>query len=106
MVIQNVRFNIGGGGICNLVLFVGLLATSISAIPVQMSVVETISYPIYVACECDYSLYVDDKYIHYDRTEVKRYDYLETGWNGKDIIQFQGIVCRYGLTKWIIVDKF
>jgi hypothetical protein len=32
--------------------------------------------------------------------------YLETGWNGKDIIQFQGIVCRYGPTKWIIVDKF
>jgi hypothetical protein len=32
--------------------------------------------------------------------------YLETGWNGKDITQFQGIVCRYGPTKWIIVDKF
>ncbi len=32
--------------------------------------------------------------------------YLETGWNGKDILQFQGIVCRYGPTKWIIVDKF
>jgi len=32
--------------------------------------------------------------------------YLETGWNGKDIRQFNGIVCRYGPTKWIIVDKF
>lgn len=32
--------------------------------------------------------------------------YLETGWNGKDITQFQGIVCKYGPTKWIIVDKF
>lgn len=32
--------------------------------------------------------------------------YLETGWNGKDIHQFQGIACRYGPTKWIIVDKF
>ena len=32
--------------------------------------------------------------------------YLETAWNGKDIKQFNGIVCRYGLDKWIIVDKF
>lgn len=32
--------------------------------------------------------------------------YLETGWNGKDITQFNGIVCKYGPTKWIIVDKF
>ena len=79
MVIQNVGFKVGG--ICNLVLFVGLLTTSIRAVPVQMSVVETINYPIYIACECDYSLYVDDKYIHHDKTEVKTYDYLETGWN-------------------------
>lgn len=32
--------------------------------------------------------------------------YLETGWNGKDINQFNGIVCRYGVDRWIIVDKF
>jgi len=32
--------------------------------------------------------------------------YLETAWNGKDIKQFNGIVCRYGPAKWIIVDKF
>lgn len=32
--------------------------------------------------------------------------YIETGWNGKDILQFNGIVCRYGPKKWIIVDKF
>lgn len=32
--------------------------------------------------------------------------YLETAWNGKDIKQFNGIVCRYGPSKWIIVDKF
>ena len=32
--------------------------------------------------------------------------YLETGWNGKDIRQFNGIACRYSPTKWIIVDKF
>ena len=31
--------------------------------------------------------------------------YLETGWNGKDITQFNGIVCKYG-PKWIVVDKF
>lgn len=31
--------------------------------------------------------------------------YLETGWNGKDITQFNGVVCRYG-PKWIVVDKF
>jgi hypothetical protein len=31
--------------------------------------------------------------------------YLETGWNGKDIFQFNGIVCQYG-PKWIVVDKF
>jgi hypothetical protein len=32
--------------------------------------------------------------------------YLETGWNGKNIRQFNGIVCRYGPAQWIIVDKF
>lgn len=32
--------------------------------------------------------------------------YLETGWNGKDISQFHGIVCRYGPKQWIVVDKF
>ena len=77
--IQNVGSNVGV--ICNLVLFMGLFATSISAIPVQMSVAGTIKYPIKIACECDYSLYVDGKYIHHDKTEVKSFDYLETGWN-------------------------
>ena len=79
MMIQNVGSNVGV--ICNLVLFMGLFATSISAIPVQMSVAGNIEYPIKIACECDYSLYVDGKYIESDKTEVKSFDYLETGWN-------------------------
>jgi hypothetical protein len=79
MVIQKVRSN--AGVICNLVLFMGLFATSISAIPVQMSVAGNIEYPIKIACECEYSLYVDGKYIESDKTEVKSFDYLETGWN-------------------------
>lgn len=41
----------------------------------------------------------------YHNGEVCRW-YIETGWNGKDILQFNGIVCRYGPTKWIVVDKF
>ena len=64
MVIQNVGFNVGG--ICSLVLFVGLFATSVSAIPVQMSDVGTVGsvkYPIHVACECMFTLYVDGKYV-------------------------------------------
>jgi hypothetical protein len=63
MVIQNIGFNVGGGGICSLVLFVGLFATSVTAIPVQMSVVGTVKYPIHVACECMFTLYVDGKYV-------------------------------------------
>ena len=115
MVIRNVGFN--AGGICNLVLFVGLLATSVRAIPVQMSTVDTIKYPIYVACECDYSLYVDDKYIHHDITEVKTYDYLETGWNATKrfypyihdespkIIAFNGVGNQHsGLLNGFIMD--
>jgi hypothetical protein len=54
MVIQNIGFNVGGGGICSLVLFVGLFATS---------VVGTVKYPIHVACECMFTLYVDGKYV-------------------------------------------
>ena len=61
MVIQNVGFNVGG--ICSLVLFVGLFATSVTAIPVQMSVVGSVKYPIHVACECMFTLYVDGKYV-------------------------------------------
>jgi hypothetical protein len=32
--------------------------------------------------------------------------YLETGFNGKDIKQFNGVVCKMAPMKWVIVDKF
>ena len=115
MVVQKVRSNVGG--ICNLVLFIGLFATSIRAIPVQLSVTGSIKYPIKVACECDYSIYVDGKYIDNDKTEVKTFDYLETGWNATKryypyiheespkIIAFNGIGNEYsGFLNGFIMD--
>ena len=79
MVIQNIGFNVGG--ICNLVLFVGLFATSISAIPVQMSLVGTVKYPIHVACECMFTLYVDGKYVAEGNKENYVSYGLITQWN-------------------------
>jgi hypothetical protein len=32
--------------------------------------------------------------------------FIETGWNGKDINQLNGIVCNMSQQKWIVVDKF
>ena len=32
--------------------------------------------------------------------------YLETGFNGKDINQTNGIVCKMAPARWVIVDKF
>ena len=32
--------------------------------------------------------------------------YLETGFNGKDIKQFNGVVCKMAPMRWVIVDKF
>ena len=32
--------------------------------------------------------------------------YIEAGWDGKDIDQMNGIVCKYNASKWIVVDKF
>jgi thymidylate synthase len=32
--------------------------------------------------------------------------FIETGWNGKDINQLNGIACNLKTTKWIVVDKF
>ena len=66
MVIQSVRSN--GGGICNLVLFMGLFAMSVSpvgAIPIQTSGdgSPSIKYPINIACECIFTLYVDGVYV-------------------------------------------
>ena len=82
MVIQNVGFNVGG--ICSLVLFVGLFATSVSAIPVQMSDVGTVGsvkYPIHVACECMFTLYVDGKYVAEGNKENYVPYGLITEWN-------------------------
>lgn len=32
--------------------------------------------------------------------------FLDSSWNGKDIQQYQGIVCQLEPTKWVVVDKF
>jgi hypothetical protein len=69
----------------NTLFCIGLFqaCTQVYTIPVNLLASQSsgIKYPIYVACECDYSLYVDGKYIEPDNTEVKTFDYLETGWN-------------------------
>ena len=50
----------------NSLLFLGLLCsiTSIYSIPVEVIPSSGIVYPIHVACECDYNLYVDGKKIN------------------------------------------
>ena len=72
----------------NTLLFIGLFYTSIpikvDAIPIQLIPIESIKYPIYIACECDYSLYVDDKYIEQANKEVNIIENWEEGhpgWN-------------------------
>ena len=69
----------------NTLFCIGLFqaCTQVYAIPVNLVATPSsgIKYPIYVACECDYSLYVDGNYVENDKTEVKSFDYLETGWN-------------------------
>ena len=69
----------------NTLFCIGLFqaCTQVYAIPVNLVAIPSsgIQYPIYVACECDYSLYVDGNYVEHDKTEVKSFDYLETGWN-------------------------
>ena len=69
----------------NTLFCIGLFqaCTQVYAIPVNLVATPSsgIKYPIYVACECDYSLYVDGNYVEHDKTEVKSFDYLETGWN-------------------------
>ena len=69
MVIQSVRSNVVWN--CNLVLFMGLFAMSVSsvgAIPIQTSGSgagggASIKYPINIACECIFTLYVDGIYV-------------------------------------------
>ena len=72
----------------NTLLFIGLFYTTIpikvDAIPIQLIPIENIKYPIYIACECDYSLYVDDKYIEQANKEVNIIENWEEGhpgWN-------------------------
>ena len=82
MVSQSIMFNVGG--ICNLVLFMGLFtisASSVDAIPIPTPVGETVKYPINIACECMFTLYVDGVYV--GEGNKKRYDpnYWPFGWN-------------------------
>ena len=106
----------------NTLMFMGLFnaCRDIYAIPVNLftpSSGGTIQYPIYIACECDYSLYVDGKNIQPDNTKVETFDYLETGWNATKkfypaiydespkIIAFNGISGQYaGLLNGFIMD--
>ena len=32
--------------------------------------------------------------------------FIESGWNGKDVFQMNGIACRLDPSRWIVVDKF
>jgi len=50
------------GGICNLVLFMGLFAMSVSSVGADGGSAN-IKYPINVACECIFTLYVDGVYV-------------------------------------------
>jgi len=72
----------------NTLLFIGLFYTTIpiqvDAIPVQLIPNKSIKYPIHIACECDYYLYVDDKYIEQANTEVnieENWEQGHPGWN-------------------------
>ena len=72
----------------NTLLFIGLFYTyipiQVDAIPVQLIPNESIKYPIHIACECDYYLYVDDKYIEQANTEVnieENWEQGHPGWN-------------------------
>jgi hypothetical protein len=40
----------------------------------------------------------------YNGTECKWF--LDSSWTGKDIREYQGIVCKVEPTKWVVVDKF
>ena len=67
-------------------LFNACTQTQVYAIPVNLvpSTGEGIKYPIHIACECDYSLYVDGKYIDQANKEVniiESVEYGHPGWN-------------------------
>jgi len=72
----------------NTLLFIGLFYTyipiQVDAIPLRLIPNESIKYPIHIACECDYYLYVDDKYIEQANTEVnieENWEQGHPGWN-------------------------
>jgi deleted-in-malignant-brain-tumors protein 1 len=113
MVSQSVGFNVGR--IYNLVLFMGLFsmsASSVGAIPIQTSVGDGggTKYPINIACECIFTLYVDGVYIG----EGNKENYDPIGWpfgrsewndtkkyypiiyeNGPKIVAFNGMGGQY-----------
>ena len=69
-------------GLFNLVLFVGLYNTSVSAIPINaVASYEGIKYPIHVACECIFTLYVDGVYVGEGNKENYDPKYGSTEWN-------------------------
>ena len=48
----------------NTVLFIGIFnsVTPIYSVPIELVPSQSINYPINIACECDYNLYVDGNY--------------------------------------------
>ena len=72
----------------NTLLCIGLFQACIQVYAIPVNLVprhsEGIKYPINVACECDYSLYVDGKYIEQANKEVniiEKVEYGHPGWN-------------------------
>ena len=96
--------------------------TQVYAIPVNLlpSPSEGIKYPINIACECDYSLYVDGKYAQQVNTEVniiESVEYGHPGWNATKkfypiiydespkIIAFNGVGSQFpGFLNGFIMD--
>ena len=72
----------GNIGLLNLVLFIGLYNTSVNAIPINaVASSEGIKYPIHVACECIFTLYVDGIYVGEGNKENYDPRYGVTEWN-------------------------
>ena len=106
---QDTRF--GNIGLFNLVLFVGLFTTSVSAIPINaVASYQDKKYPIHVACECIFTLYVDGVYVgqgnkdNYDTryggisewNDTKKY-YPLISENEPKIIAFNGMGGQYSV---------
>ena len=96
--------------------------TQVYAIPVNLvpSPSEGIKYPIHIDCECDYSLYVDGKYVDQANKEVNIVEIVEyghPGWNATKkfypiiydespkIIAFNGIGSQFpGFLNGFVMD--